>query len=92
MNLIEKHRTGVPGLDVITHGGIPKGRSTLVCGAERYRQDHPLPAAGHQPGAERRQELVVAVEETPEDLVTTSSSLASTSRSSSSAASSRSAT
>jgi circadian clock protein KaiC len=29
---IEKLHTGVPGLDLITDGGLPKGRSTLVAG------------------------------------------------------------
>jgi circadian clock protein KaiC len=27
-----KSPTGIPGLDEITHGGLPKGRPTLVCG------------------------------------------------------------
>ena len=31
-SIVQKLRTGVPGLDVITHGGLPKGRTTLVCG------------------------------------------------------------
>jgi len=29
---IPKAPTGIPGLDDITHGGIPRGRTTLVCG------------------------------------------------------------
>lgn len=29
---LEKASTGVKGLDEITHGGLPKGRPTLVCG------------------------------------------------------------
>jgi circadian clock protein KaiC len=32
MNSIEKISTGVPGFDYLTHGGIPKGRATLVTG------------------------------------------------------------
>lgn len=27
-----KMPTGIPGLDTITHGGLPEGRATLVCG------------------------------------------------------------
>jgi circadian clock protein KaiC len=27
-----KHETGVPGLDILTHSGIPQGRTTLICG------------------------------------------------------------
>ena len=29
---IEKVETGVKGLDILTHGGIPKGRTTLITG------------------------------------------------------------
>lgn len=29
---LSKVRTGIPGLDEITEGGLPKGRPTLVCG------------------------------------------------------------
>ena len=32
-NPIEKSPTGIPGLDEITEGGLPKGRPTLLCGA-----------------------------------------------------------
>ena len=32
MSVVEKIPTGVPGLDILTHGGIPEGRSTLVVG------------------------------------------------------------
>ena len=30
---LPKAPTGIPGLDEITHGGLPKGRPTLVCGS-----------------------------------------------------------
>jgi circadian clock protein KaiC len=30
---LEKCATGIDGLDEITHGGLPKGRPTLVCGS-----------------------------------------------------------
>ena len=29
---LRKAPTGIPGLDEITHGGLPAGRPTLVCG------------------------------------------------------------
>ena len=29
---LKKITTGVPGLDIISNGGIPEGRSTLVVG------------------------------------------------------------
>ena len=32
MSVVEKIPTGVPGFDVISHGGIPKGRSSLIVG------------------------------------------------------------
>ena len=32
MSRIRKFETGVPGLDTLTHGGIPEGRSTLITG------------------------------------------------------------
>jgi circadian clock protein KaiC len=30
---IAKARTGIPGLDEVTYGGLPQGRPTLVCGS-----------------------------------------------------------
>src|SRR3954447_15797608 len=30
---LPKAPTGIPGLDEITHGGLPRGRPTLVCGS-----------------------------------------------------------
>jgi circadian clock protein KaiC len=30
---LAKTRTGITGLDEITHGGLPKGRPTLICGS-----------------------------------------------------------
>lgn len=30
---LQKERTGVPGFDEITKGGLPKGRPTLICGS-----------------------------------------------------------
>src|SRR6202140_1707699 len=32
MARLEKARTGIPGFDEITRGGVPKGRPTIVCG------------------------------------------------------------
>jgi circadian clock protein KaiC len=29
---LEKSRTGITGFDEVTHGGVPKGRPTIVCG------------------------------------------------------------
>ena len=32
MSVVEKFATGVPGFDLISHGGIPRGRSSLIVG------------------------------------------------------------
>src|SRR5438128_9386055 len=32
-NLLPKSPTGIPGLDEVTGGGLPRGRPTLVCGS-----------------------------------------------------------
>lgn len=33
LKALPKERTGIPGFDEITRGGLPKGRPTLVCGS-----------------------------------------------------------
>src|ERR1700760_315208 len=73
---LEKVPTGIRGLDQVTHGGFPKGRTALVCGG---------PGAGktllgleflvrgallyNEPG------VCIALEETPEELVTNMASM-----------------
>jgi circadian clock protein KaiC len=73
---LEKVPTGIRGLDQITHGGFPKGRTALICGG---------PGAGktlmgleflvrgatlyNEPG------VCIALEETAEELVTNMASL-----------------
>jgi circadian clock protein KaiC len=72
---IEKIPTGVPGFDIISHGGIPKGRSTLVVG----RSGTGKTILGLQLAAHFARQgiktLLVAVEESPEDLITTGDTL-----------------
>jgi len=72
---IEKIPTGVPGFDIISHGGIPRGRSTLVVG----RSGTGKTILGLQFAAHFARQgiktLLVAVEESPEDLVTTGDTL-----------------
>ncbi len=72
---IEKLRTGVPGLDVITHGGIPKGRTTLICGRSGTAKSILSLQVGTNLAKSGVPTLIVAVEETPDDLTTTSTSL-----------------
>jgi circadian clock protein KaiC len=70
MTEVRKVATGVPGFDVISHGGIPEGRSTLVAG----RSGTGKTILGLQIAANVARQmgraLVLAVEESPEDLVT----------------------
>jgi len=72
---IEKLRTGVPGLDIITHGGIPKGRTTLVCGRSGTAKTILSLQIGTNLAKSGVKTLIAAVEETPEDLITSSQSL-----------------
>src|SRR5215467_14763905 len=74
--VLEKVPTGIRGLDQVTHGGFPKGRTALVCGG---------PGAGktllgfeflvrgallyNEPG------VCIALEETGEELITNMASL-----------------
>ena len=75
MTDIRRLETGVPALDQLLHGGIPEGRATLVTGrsgtgktilalqiaSNLARQGHPV--------------IVVAVEESPQDLTTSADRL-----------------
>jgi circadian clock protein KaiC len=72
---IPKLQTGVPGLDVLTHGGLPEGRSTLVVGrAGTGKTILGLQVLAHQ-AARGVTGLLLAVEESPEDLVVSGDSL-----------------
>ena len=75
MSAIAKLRTGVPGLDIISHGGIPKGRATLICGRSGCAKSilsQQLAANLARAGVPT---LLIAVEESPEDTITTGDSL-----------------
>jgi circadian clock protein KaiC len=67
---VRKLPTGVPGFDVLSYGGIPEGRSTLVYG----RSGTGKTILGLQIAASLARRgtpaLVLAVEESPEDLIT----------------------
>jgi len=72
---VTKLTTGVPGLDRLTHGGIPEGRATLVTGrAGTGKSILALQIAAHLAG-QGMQPLVLAVEEPPEDLAVTGNTL-----------------
>jgi len=73
---LEKNATGIPGFDEISFGGLPKGRTTIVCGG---------PGCGKTMfgieflvrGALQYDEpgVLMAFEETPEDIATNVASL-----------------
>jgi circadian clock protein KaiC len=65
---LRKLQTGVPGLDVLTLGGIPEGRSTLIVGKSGTGKTVvSLQVAAHL-ARQGVKTIVVAVEESPEDL------------------------
>src|SRR6476646_8665777 len=74
--LLEKTPTGIPGFDKISEGGLPKGRTAIVCGG---------PGCGKTMfgieflvrGALQYDEpgVLMAFEETPEDIATNVASL-----------------
>ncbi|MGE0450748.1 MAG: circadian clock protein KaiC [Vicinamibacterales bacterium] len=72
---IAKLTTGIPGFDILTHGGIPEGRSTLVVGRSGTGKTVlALQLAAHlaQLGVPT---MMLGVEETTEDLLATGESL-----------------
>jgi circadian clock protein KaiC len=75
MSALKKLETGVPGLDVLTLGGIPEGRSTLVAGKSGTGKTVVgLQIAAHLARTGTRT-IVVAVEESPEDMRDTGDAL-----------------
>ncbi|HEY7510638.1 MAG TPA: circadian clock protein KaiC [Vicinamibacteria bacterium] len=72
---IRKVATGVPGLDVLTYGGLPEGRSTLVVGRSGTGKTIlGLQTLAYQ-AARGVTGLLIAVEESPGDLVVSGDSL-----------------
>src|SRR3954470_10427908 len=72
---IPKLTTGIPGFDVLTHGGIPEGRATLVAGRSGTGKTiFALQLAAHL-ARQNVPPLLVGVEESGEDLITTGDGL-----------------
>lgn len=72
---IDKLTTGIPGFDILTHGGVPQGRTTLVAGRSGTGKTiFGLQVAAHF-ARMRIPTLVLAVEETSDDLLSTGESL-----------------
>src|SRR3954454_4152877 len=68
MSALKKLETGVPGLDVLTMGGIPEGRATLIAGKSGTGKT----VMGLQISAHLARQgiktILLAVEESPEDM------------------------
>lgn len=69
MATLQKVSTGIPGLDVITEGGLPKGRTTLITGKSGAAKSVlSVQLAAHM-ARHGMKTLVLAVEEPPHDLI-----------------------
>lgn len=72
---IEKIKSGVPGFDSITAGGLPKGRTTLICGKSGTSKSILSLQIACCMARQGMKPLLVAIEETPEDLITSGDTL-----------------
>jgi circadian clock protein KaiC len=72
---IEKLETGVPGFDVLTGGGIPKGRCTLIAGRSGTCKTILAVQTAINLAKRGINALIVAAEEEPADLVHTGDAL-----------------
>ena len=75
MSALKKLETGVPGLDVLTLGGIPEGRSTLIAGKSGTGKT----VVGLQIAATLARQgiptIIIAIEESAEDLTDSADAL-----------------
>jgi len=75
MASIEKFPTGIQGLDLITHGGIPKGRTTLITGRSGAGKSLLALQLACTLARSGQKTIFLAVEEDPADLATTADAL-----------------
>ena len=68
MSALKKLETGVPGLDVLTMGGIPEGRTSLIVGKSGTGKTVVSLQIAANLANQGLKTIFVAVEETPEDL------------------------
>ena len=68
MSALKKLATGVPGLDVLTLGGIPEGRSTLIVGKSGTGKTVVGLQIASNLARQNIPTILLAVEESPEDL------------------------
>ena len=75
MNGVVKVPTGIPGLDRITHGGLPKGRTTLITGKSGAAKSILALQLASSLARSGLKTVVFAIEEAPEDQITSGDSL-----------------
>jgi circadian clock protein KaiC len=75
MSALKKLGTGVPGLDILTHGGIPEGRSTLLTGKSGTGKTVMAMQIATNLASAGIKTIVIAVEESPDDLRDTGNTL-----------------
>jgi circadian clock protein KaiC len=68
MSALKKLATGVPGLDVLTMGGIPEGRATLVAGKSGTGKTVLGLQIASNLARQGIKTILLAVEESPEDM------------------------
>ena len=68
MSALKKLETGVPGLDVLTMGGIPEGRSTLIAGKSGTGKTVVGLQIASNLARHGIKTIVLAIEESPEDM------------------------
>lgn len=75
MSLFPKIETSIPGLDILTRGGVPQGRTTLITGKSGTCKS--ILALQLASNLARRgiKTMLVAVEEAPDDLIMSGDSL-----------------
>jgi circadian clock protein KaiC len=69
MSVFPKLATGIPGLDTLTRGGLPEGRTTLITGKSGTCKSILGLQLASNFAARGIKTLLVAVEEAPEDLI-----------------------
>src|SRR5690348_8319826 len=76
LQILQKTRTGIKGLDEITNGGLPSGRPTLICGGAGSGKTM-MAAEFIVRGAQEFNEpgVFIAFEETEQELTTNVASL-----------------
>jgi circadian clock protein KaiC len=75
MTEVVKVPTGIPGLDRITHGGLPKGRTTLITGKSGAAKSILALQLASSFARSGLKTVIFAIEEMPEDLISSGDTL-----------------